>query len=187
MNLKLLVDGRITTQGTTAPAAVLLRNVEDPLRRCTALVTSNNPARGLVFDAAKIVQDSQSCCIKVYSFDGYDSLICHLEFVAADPTSVPEFGNFVVDKNVNLYPGDRIFGVRTLDCRSAFEIMTIFGRSPVDMPAFSVSDYTNMILVAVFDEQCITNYTIAESVAQLIRANTTVSGVEPCDTVILDG
>jgi len=182
--MRLLVDRQITDSGMSAPAAILLHNIEDPLRVTPLRALGTRKARGLVLDAVECVKPSGHVAIRLHSLDDCESVPFDLQYFIADEDlhlgrqSAP---------GANCSAGDLIYGVRFLDCRETFEMLTIFGQRIVDMPQFKVLRTSRAILVSVFGGTTNSSNTlIARSVVDLVRTNTTVTDIESCDTYALD-
>ena len=184
--MQLLVDSTITESGISAPAAVLVHNIEEPLRRSPLLVPKGKSAHGLAFDAANQISNSTHSIIRLHSFDEYEEIPCSLHFITAD-----KFFSVMNDElpqvvGSDLSAGELIYGMRVLDCKAVFKVLTIFGASIIDMPDFRILPSTGSVLISVFGSDYFSNDLIAQSVVELLRANTTVTNVEPLDTLIVN-
>lgn len=184
--MQLLVDSTITESGTSAPAAMLVHNIEEPLRRSPLLVPKGMSAHGLVFDAANQISNSTHSIIRFHSFDEYEEVPFSLHFFAADKFFSVTNDEFLQVVGSDLSTGELIYGIRVLDCKSVFKVMTIFGTSIIDMPDFRILPSTSSVLVSVFGSDYFSNDLIAQSVVELLRANTTVTDVEPLETLIVN-
>lgn len=184
--MKLLVDSRITDRGIPVPAAILVHNIEDPLRYTASLIPRDQAGHGLVFDAASRVRRPEQASIRLHSFDQYEPVPCELKFIMADETLPLKYGERRKTPSNTISTGALIYGVQTLDCRSTFEIITIFGSHITDMSAFRIRRTTHAVLISVFGAADPSNTLIAQSLVELMSANTTVTDVEACDTWILD-
>jgi hypothetical protein len=223
--MRFIIDNRIADLGMR-PAAILLAEVDDPLRysssvaelgrsllqaqgdrRHSHVLRSSGSSRisehettgsalnklrrqfaqqgwissGVVIDAANYVSLKNDVDVIAHAFDAHYSEFCNLKLFIADEAFFAKFGYYGEEK-ARPALGDLVYAVECLDCRSSLHLITVLGSRNADMPAFRIHKETRQIIVTVLGGLWTDpgyNDSIAQSAVDLMRANTTVIGVEP--------
>lgn len=143
---------------------------------------------GLVLDAAACVALEEQLTVKVYSFDDYADQMCMLRYFSDENMRQARVASSTI-ANIDGDVPKAIFGVQTVDCRPKFEVMSILGSSVYDISEFTIRHDTRAILIAVFAVKGMMGTQdcsgASQSLVELISTNTTVTGVEPCMTLLI--